>query len=241
VKEIAVDVRVVDDGLTDAAAADDHVEDALGQAGLDEDVGEGRGGRGRRPGGLHDHGVAEGERRRGLPRRDGDGEVPRGDQAVDADGLTIGLDLHARADAVEVLAVTAQGLAGEVLEDAAGADRLADALWQGLAFFAREQAAQLFAALHDQGPRAVQHVGADFRRRFGPGGEGGLRGGDGGVDLGLTAIGRVGDDVVGVGRVMALARPRRVHALAVDQVGELKGVGHRAGPALSVAAIWGAV
>ncbi|MNC44504.1 hypothetical protein D3C75_934130 [compost metagenome] len=132
----AVDILVIDDGLTDIAATDDHIQHALRQARFvqDGDQGLGRGGGMAR--GLQHHGVAKGQGRRRLPRRDGDGEVPRRDQAIDADRLTIGLDLDAGPRRGQVLAVQTQGLAGEVFQDAGGAGGFADAFGQGLALFA---------------------------------------------------------------------------------------------------------
>ena len=53
-----------------------------------------------------------------------------------------------------------QGLAGEIFQHPAGADGLADPLGQGLALLAGQQAAQVFATLHDQGPGPVEDVGA---------------------------------------------------------------------------------
>src|SRR5690606_40428322 len=64
--------------------------------------------------------------------------------------ISVGLDLDARTGGRQVLAVGAQGLAGEIFQDATGADGLAYALGQGLALLTRQQAADLFATLHDQ-------------------------------------------------------------------------------------------
>ncbi len=222
----AVHVRVGDDGAADVAVADDHVDHALGQARLMQDGDQGLGrGRGR-AGGLDDHGVAEGDGRGDLPGRDGDGEVPRRDQAEHADRLAIGLDFHAGPGRGQVLAVQAQGLAGEELQDAGGAGRLADAFGQGLALFARQQAADDFAPLHQQGPGAIQHIRTDFGRGVGPGTEGGAGGHDRLIDLGGAALGRAGDHIADVRRVQALARARSGDLLAADPVRKLKRVGH---------------
>ena len=96
----------------------------------------------------HDR-VAVGERRRDLPGRDGDREVPRRDHADDADRLAGDLDVDARAHGGELLAGEAQRLAGEEGEDLAGAGRLADALGQRLALLARQQAAEFLLAGED--------------------------------------------------------------------------------------------
>ena len=68
----------------DRAAALDHVEGAGGQAGLGEDLGELQRAERRELGGLEDHGVAAGERRRRLPAGDLAGVVPGADAGADA-------------------------------------------------------------------------------------------------------------------------------------------------------------
>ena len=62
-----------------------------------QDVDERPGAAGHEVGRLEDDGVAVGERRRDLPGRDGDREVPRRDDADDADRLARDLDADARA------------------------------------------------------------------------------------------------------------------------------------------------
>ena len=89
---------------------------------------------------LEHHGVAVAERRRDLPGRDRDREIPRRDQADDAERLARDLDVDAGAHGGELLAGQPQRFAGEELEDLAGARDLADALRQRLAFLARRAA-----------------------------------------------------------------------------------------------------
>src|SRR3546814_9389907 len=74
---------------------------------------------------LEDDGVAEGERGRRLPRRDGDREIPRRNQSECAHRLAIGRGIDAGARRFEGQAVTAQRLAGEIAKDARGAQHLA--------------------------------------------------------------------------------------------------------------------
>ncbi|MNE17071.1 hypothetical protein D3C80_1100400 [compost metagenome] len=141
-------ILVVDDRLPHPAAADDHVQHAPGQAGFVEDGDQGLG-RGRRMAGrLDHHRIAEGQGRRRLPGRDGDGKVPRRDQAEHADRLAISLNLDARPGRGQVLTVQAQGLPGEIFQDAGGAGGLADPFGQGLALLARQQPADGLAPLH---------------------------------------------------------------------------------------------
>ncbi|MNI44335.1 hypothetical protein D3C73_987070 [compost metagenome] len=111
-----------------------------------------------------------------------------------------------------------QGLAGEELEDAGGAGGLAYALGQGLALFARQQAADRLAPFHQQGPGPVQDVRADLGRGVGPGAEGGARRLDRLIHLGRPALGRARHDLTRIGRVQALARPRPGDLLAADPV-----------------------
>ncbi|MNQ05451.1 hypothetical protein D3C85_181890 [compost metagenome] len=191
----------------------------------DGDQGLGRGGR--RPGGLEHHRVAEGDGRGDLPGRNGDRKVPRRDQTEHADRLAIGLNLHARPGRSQVLAVKPQGLAGEILQDARCAQGLADALGQGLALFARQQAADLRSALHQQGSGAVQHVEARLGRGVRPCREGGARGLHRLIHLGRPALGRAGHHFARVRGVQTLARQIPAHLLAANPVRELKRIGHR--------------
>ncbi|MNS39720.1 hypothetical protein D3C72_720110 [compost metagenome] len=126
--------------------------------------------------------------------------------------------------------MNAQGLAGEILEDPGGAHRLANALGQGLALLARQQATDDFTPLHQQRTGPVQHVEAHFRRGVGPRTEGGPRRLHGLIDLGGPALGRAGDHLANVGRVQALPRQVPADLLAADPVRELKRVGHGEGP-----------
>ena len=62
----------------------------------------------------------------------------------------------------------AQRLAGEELEDGAGARRLADAVGERLALLARQQPAELVLAREDLGAGAVEDVESLLRRRARP-------------------------------------------------------------------------
>ena len=104
---------------------------------------------GTRSAGLNTTRIAEGERRRDLPGGNGDREIPRRDDADDADRLARHLDVDARPHGGEFLAGNAQGLAGEEIEDLRGAADFADRLGQRLAFLARQQPAEFFLAARD--------------------------------------------------------------------------------------------
>ena len=138
------DVGVVDQRLADDRAAAHHqVEHAGGQPGARQDVGERPGAAGhevgrlatprccrrRAPGAIFHAGIAIGKFH-GVIRP----TTPSGSRVTSTStpGRTDG----------ELLAGQAQHLAGEELEDVAGARRLADALGQRLAFLARQQRAR---------------------------------------------------------------------------------------------------
>ena len=146
-----------------AAAAHHEVEGAGRQRRAADDLGQ-RPAAGRHQlGRLEHHAVAVGQRRRDLPGRDRERKVPGRDQADHADRLARDVDLHAGPHRGHRFAAGAQRLAGEELEDLAGARRFADGLGQGLAFFARQQHAQLVAcapAVRCRSGRARRHGAA---------------------------------------------------------------------------------
>ena len=119
-----VDVGMVEHRLADDRAVAHHeVEHALRRAGALEDVDDRVRAARHEIGRLEDDGVAVGERRRDLPGRNGDREIPRRDDADDADRLARDLDADARAHAGHLLAGEPQRLAGEEIEDLPGARR----------------------------------------------------------------------------------------------------------------------
>ena len=102
-----------------APVAGDDVDDAGGEVGLLADLGQQQRGQRRRLGRLQDRGVAGGERRRELPRRHQQREVPRHDLADDAARLV-------RAAAERVLQLVRPARVGEeVLRRRAGRRRRA--------------------------------------------------------------------------------------------------------------------
>ncbi len=216
----AVDIRMVDDCASDAALADDEVEDARRRTGFVDDGRQRmRNGR-RRSRRLHHDGVAEGQRRRGLPRRNRDREIPRRDHAVDADRLAIGRDVQPGPRRVQRLAVAAYRLAGEIFEDASRAHDFAGTFGERLAFLARQQFAEFLGTLHDDVAGAIEDVRANFRRCLRPGGERGPRGLHGAIHILRLRLRITCDDVVEIGRVDALAGGIGCNRLAADKVRE---------------------
>jgi len=86
------------------------------------------------------------ERRRDFPRGNRDREIPRRDQPNDADRLARDLDVDARAHRCDLLPCETHAFRGEEQEDLPGANGLADAFGERLAFLAREQAAKVVLA-----------------------------------------------------------------------------------------------
>ena len=84
-------VGVRDEPLPDdRTPAGQHLEQSVGQPGLERELAEPDRGERRPLGGLEQHGVARGERGREPPRRDRHREVPRHDDADDAERLVEG-------------------------------------------------------------------------------------------------------------------------------------------------------
>ena len=173
----------------------------------------------------HDR-IAEGERGRALPRRDRDREVPGRNQPEHADRLTVGLRVDSGPRRLERLSVPAKRFAREIFADARRAHDLAGALGQRLAFFARQQGAELLGARHDQRTRFVEHVGADLGRTLGPCWKCGPSRFDRLVHLGLSGLRIARHDVVEVGRVEAFAGRVAADRLSVDEM--VEGVQHQA-------------
>jgi hypothetical protein len=102
------------------APAGDDVENAAGQTGLLEDMGEGEHGKGRLLGGLDDDRAAGGDRGGDLPGAHRGGEVPGGDEDARPDGLAHGEDPSLAGRVDHVSAVYADGLLGEPAEELGG-------------------------------------------------------------------------------------------------------------------------
>ncbi|MNF74083.1 hypothetical protein D3C84_561060 [compost metagenome] len=208
-----VDLVVIDDGFTDHTTTAHHqVEHAGGEASTRDDLGQGPGATGYQVGRLEHHTVAVGQGRGDFPGRNGNREVPRGDQADHAQGFTGDFHVHARAYRRQIVAGQAQAFAGEELEDVTGTAHLANGFGQGLAFLAGEQGAELFLAREDLAADFVQRIatGLDTGRR--PGREGRTGRVDGGIDLGLVGLCVVADHIgqvrgVDVGLVLRASDP----------------------------------
>ena len=177
------DVRVLEDRVDSDLVAVDDVEDAVGQAGLLEQLG-GPDRRGRiLLGGLEHERVPAGERRRPHPHRDHRGEVEGRDPGDDAERLPDRVDVD-----------PGRGLLGhaalEQVRDPAGeldhlepARDLAHRVGEHLAVLGGEDPRGLLAALVHELADPEEQLRALRERRGAPGRERRLRGRDRGADL----------------------------------------------------------
>ncbi|MNS58254.1 hypothetical protein D3C72_911690 [compost metagenome] len=215
----AVDFRAVDQCIAHHATAAHHqVEHTGREACAGDDFGQGPGATWNQVCGFQHDAVAVGQGRGDFPCRDGDREVPRGDQTDHAQGFASDFNVDARTHRRQVVAGQAQALAGEELEDIAGAGHFADGFRQGLALFPGQQGAEFFATGEDFSTDFVQGIVTRLNAGSGPGRERGTGGVDGGVDLSQISLGVVADGVaqfgrVDVGRIIATGNP-----FAVDVV-----------------------
>ena len=164
------DVGMLDEALADdRALADDDVEHALGDPGLERELGEPERGERRQLRRLEHDGVAAGERGAELPRRDVEREVPRDDQPDDAERLAERhVDAARDGDRLAVLLVDGAGVEVEDVGDhadlaARAGDRLADVL--------RLDPRELFVVLLDERREPAQQPAAVGGRDGPPGGK----------------------------------------------------------------------
>ena len=191
-------VRMLDEAAADdRALADEDVDDALRDPGLEHELGQPQRRQRRQLGGLQDDRVAARERGPELPRGDVEREVPRHDQADDAERLAEGdVDAAADRDRLAVVLVDRAGVEVEDLRDhadlrARARDRLADV--------ARLDPRELLAVLLDERREPAQQPRPIGRRDRSPGRERGLRARDGGVGLLDPRLLELGDRLLGGG------------------------------------------
>jgi hypothetical protein len=183
----AVDAVVVHHQLADLVPAGQEVEHPGGQAGVAQALVQLVAGERALGGRLEDDGVAGHQGAAGRPGGQGHGEVERADDRPHAVGLEhragvlVGRQLaHLVGEAVvvlQLLAVVADQV-GRLLDVAEGLESV-------LADLHGHQGGQLVGALADQVGGPAQQADAFLPGRGRPGGEGGLGGGDGVVDVAL--------------------------------------------------------
>ncbi|MNF77113.1 hypothetical protein D3C84_592510 [compost metagenome] len=198
-----LDPRVFGQPLADfAAAAGEHVEHAVRQAGLAVDLGQFEDGERGDFAGLEDHRVAGGQGRGGLPQGDLDRVVPGADAGNHAQRLAAGVDEAGVAQG-DLLAFDGGHQAGVILEHVGAGDDVDEArLRQRLAGVEGFQFGQLVVTFPEdihrlaQDPRALH--GGHRRPDLLPG----ARAGHGAVDVGLAGALHLGQHFT-VGRVDA--------------------------------------
>ena len=158
-----------DDGVDHFLVAVDDAENALGQAGIAENVAQQV-----RQGGitfrwLQDEGVAGGDGDAGHPHRNHRREIERGDASADADRLAEGPDVDARPGALGELALQHVRDAAAEFDHLQPALNVATAVGQHLAMFGTEHAGQFIHAGFDQFLEPEHHPGAALRVGGGPG------------------------------------------------------------------------
>ena len=182
------------------AAAGEHVEHAIGQAGLGVDLGQLQGGQRGDFAGLEDHRVAGGQGRGGLPQGDLDRIIPRADTGDHAQGLAAGVD-EAGVAQRDLLAFDGRDQAGVVLQHVGPGDDIDIAgLRQRLAGVEGFQRGQLIVALTQDVDRLAQDAralhGGHRRPDLLPGGGAA----HGQFDIGLAGALQGGQDFA-VGRI----------------------------------------
>ncbi len=158
-----------DDGVDHFLVAVDDAENALGQAGIAENVAQQV-----RQGGiafrrLQDEGVAGRDGDAGHPHRDHRREIERGDAGADADRLAEGPDVDAGAGAVGEFALHHVRDAAAEFDHLQPALNVATAVGQHLAMFGTEHAGQFIHAGFDQFLELEHHPCTALRVGGGPG------------------------------------------------------------------------
>ncbi len=195
-----LDVGIVEDGVDHFLVAVDDVQNALRQAGLDEQFGNAHRHAGVALGRFEDEGVAGRDRRTDLPQRDHGGEVEGRDAGNDAKRLAHGIDIDAGTGAVGELALHHVRCADRHFHDLEAALDVALGVGNRLAVLAGEQFGQRLHFLLDQIEEFHQHAHAPLRVGGGPGR---LRG--------LGVFDRLAQVILGAER--DLAAYRAVHGL----------------------------
>ncbi|CAM5504566.1 hypothetical protein SFUMM280S_08997 [Streptomyces fumanus] len=198
-------VRVVDQGPSgDRAVAGQHLEEVLGQARVEGEVGEAERGERGGLGGLEQDRVAGGEGGGGAPGGDRHGEVPGGDHADHAQRFE---DRHVQAAGHRDLpAGEPLHSPGRVVEQVADVARLPAGVAEGVPGLGDLQEGQFLQVLVDGGGEPAQQPGTVAGRQGGPARLRADGAGDGGVDVGGGGGRDGGDGLLGGG----VEHPQRV-------------------------------
>ena len=210
------DVRVVQQHVDGDLVAVHDVEDAVRQARLGVELGHEVRGGGIALGGLEHERVARRDRQGMHPQRDHHREVERRDAGADAERLTERERVDVRGDLVGVLALEQLRDAARVLGHLHAAHDLALGVLDDLAVLARDDPREVVGVLLEEVAEREHDLRAARDGGLAPRSERGLRGGDGGVDvgglgehhLGLRLPGRGIPDDRGPRRAPVVSSPR---------------------------------
>ena len=224
-KAQAVNSRVLKQSLADnAARPHDEVEDTRRQRRTADDIGQCPGAARHQAGGLEDDAIAIRQCRRDFPGRNRDREVPRRDDADDADRFPADLDLDAGANRCDGLTAQPERFTGKKLEYLAGTRRLAYAFVQRLALFAGQQPAQFFLAGEYFGADGIEGVESLLDTALRPAGKRFGGGRQSGLDLLRIGLRIVADDVAGIRWIDIVDVTIRAGPLAGDVVCKVRHV-----------------
>jgi hypothetical protein len=166
-----LDGGVGEDGVDGGLVAVDDVEDAVGQAGFLEHLGDQDGGAGVALAGLEDEGVSAGQGDGEHPHGDHGGEVERGDAGDDAEGLAHGVAVDAGADLLCEFALEKLWNSCGKLDDFEAAGGLAAGVGEDLAVLAVDEGGDLVEAALEDLAEAEEDAGAAQGRLRGPSGK----------------------------------------------------------------------
>jgi hypothetical protein len=219
-----LDVGVLEQRIDRGLVALHHVEHAIGQARFLQQLGHaqrrGRVGRA----GLEHEGVARGNGHREHPHRHHHREVERRDAGHHAERLAQRPVVDAGRDLVGEIALEQLRDAARELDDVDAARHFALRIGEHLAVLGGDHVRQLILVQVQQFQELEHHAGAADRRRVGPLGERGLRGGHRGIDVGRGGKHHLARDLAGrgVGDVLR-AGGTAGGVLAADEMGNLLG------------------
>ena len=188
-------------GIHHLASAVNDVQHALGQAGFFQQLGDEEGGEGDFLAGFEHERIPAGDGDGIHPQRHHGGKVERRDADAHAQRLADGFAVDAAGNIFQNLTHQQRGNTEGELHHLHPAFHIPARLDQRLAVLAGVAPHDLFEVVFKKDAETPENAGAFDRRRFHPGGEGGLRGLDRGVDLGGRADRASGDDLTGGGIV----------------------------------------
>ena len=150
---------------------------------------------------FEDDGIASDQSGSDFPRRDGDREVPRGDQPDHAQGATTGVRErigHLRGNG---LAAEPTRLASHELDDGRALANLALTLAADLALLTSQDGSNLGSPLLKEARRLGHDAATHRRRDLPPGLEGFVGHSNGAIHIGCSGIFRDAEHVAGIGRI----------------------------------------